>query len=205
MGTPDGKPHIDPLVDLGGVIDSLEDGERRLVIADYCVRGTWFPVQPGTGDEIGDLVLSGAGILEGNTSDDANEIRNEVSEELDAIQALILKDKYPIEPEPGEGNSTEYLKDTISAWSIATTIWDWAAVQIRKRGDRVYRVWTPSDLMGPIVVRSLDVDDYVFLAGLKTAEDSAQIDTLSERVAFRSKLCIWLAIGLAGSVLIQFL
>jgi hypothetical protein len=62
----------------------------------------------------------------------------------------------------------------------ALGIWDKIAIPIRRRGDLVFRILAPRDVMGSPIVEALPVDHYIRGVSVKTAEDAASINHLTE-------------------------
>ena len=57
------------------------------------------------------------------------------------------------------------------------------AIPVRRRGEQVFRILAPRDVMGSPIVQTLHVDHYIRGVSIKTAEDAAYIGGLTKKVS----------------------
>lgn len=162
---------------ISGARSKLQDGEQRIADAPCPFRATWWPGRPDEEQQL----LSGYGMP---TS--VPELEKCFYDEVDAIREA-LKDQGHSPPLAGwQKNSTGAARRVmmgLNAQADALTIWDEIGVPIRRRGDSVYRILAPRDVMGSPIIEALDVDWYIRGASAKTADDAARIANLTRTLS----------------------
>lgn len=86
----------------------------------------------------------------------------------------------------------------------ALSLWDWYAVPLRYKNGRVYRIWSPSDVMNPPIIRSLSVKDFLLMLCVRTASDSLEISEMNKKVQFWQSMVALAAITILACISIIF-
>jgi len=143
----------------------LENGKARIADAPCPFRATWWPGTPGFEQEL----LSDYGLptpvpeLEEAFRDDVGAIRESLKE-VGHIPALAGWQR-------GSRGVARTMMMSLNTQADALGIWDEIGIPVRRRGDLVFRILAPRDVMGSPIVQALHVDDYIRAVSTKTAEN----------------------------------
>jgi hypothetical protein len=171
----------------------LEDGEARIADAPAPFRATWWPGKPDFRQEL----LSDYGMptplpeLEKVFYEEVGAIRKSLKD-LDHTPALAAWQNE------STGAPRRMMMD-LNTQADALGIWDQIAIPVRRRGDLVFRILAPRDVMGSPIVQGLHIDHYIRGVSTKTAEDAARIGRLTE------KLNCWRLASLVLGVIVTLL
>ena len=155
----------------------LEDGDARIADGPCPFRATWWPGTPGFEQEL----FSDYGMptavpeLEKSFRDEVGAIRDSLKD-AGHTPALARWQK-------GSAGDAQSMMIRLNTQADALGIWDEIAIPVRRRGDLVFRILAPRDVMGSPIVQALDIDEYIRGASIKTAEDAACISRLTKRLS----------------------
>ena len=140
----------------------LEDDGTRIADAPWSSRETWWPETTDFGQEL----LSDYGV-----PSSFPEIERAFNDEVGAIRDLI-KEKVA-------GGTAETARQRVlmglEHHTAALRSWDEIAIPVRRRGDLVFRILSPRDVMGGPIIQTLHVDHYIRGVSIKTAENAVCI------------------------------
>jgi hypothetical protein len=74
------------------------------------------------------------------------------------------------------------IRNSLNTRADALGVWDKIAIPVRRRGDSVFRIFAPRDVMGSPIIQALHIDQYIRGVSIKTAEDAACIARLTRRL-----------------------
>ena len=115
----------------------------------------------------------------------APEIEKAFYDEVGAIRDS-LKDASHIPAlagwQKGSTGAARTMMMGLNTQADALGIWDRIAIPVRRRGDLVFRILAPRDVMGSPIVQALHIDYYIRGVSTKTAEDAACISRLTEKL-----------------------
>jgi hypothetical protein len=148
--------------------NALPGGDDRLVDSTCSLRNAWFPVDVEPSFE--EQMLSDHGALHSK-----NPIAGEFDEEVNAlIQAIASRsDSRSLEQVKAEGGEEAMLiaaEDRMGRRPMALALWDRHGAPVRLRGDTVFRVVSPRDVMGDPIIRSYPAHQFVTQVSVRTAE-----------------------------------
>lgn len=172
---------------LESIRQGLKEGEYRLTNSSVPLRLSWFPdyLKPDFVEEIYG-VKTGEGAAE--HSDGKAEVESEFWEELNAFKEMLRKGS----PEGGELAdwqdvdipAARRMYRSLNRKAEALSLWDQYAVPLRYKNGRIYRIWSPKDVMNPPIIRSLPIHAFLSMLCVRTASDSLEIANLKKRVEF---------------------
>ena len=150
----------------------LHCGPERISDTPGAYRWNWW----ATGPDLHDELLSNYAI---GTCFAA--IEKEFREEIETIRETL--DELTPEPEladsPDSVNGAERrMMKSLDRAAQALRIWDEISVPIRRRGDIVFRIWSPRDVMGSPIIKALPIDAFVHGVVEQTAKDQVDIERL---------------------------
>ena len=125
------------------------------------------------------------------------------SEEVKAIRES-LRDTGD-EPEltewqKGSTGAARNLWISTNIQADALEFWEVIALPVRRRGDLIFRILAPRDVMGSPIIQILNVDDYIRGVSIKTSEDKIRITQMEKKLG-NWKL-ISFAIGIVTLILV---
>ena len=152
---------------LDELIASFPDGNNRFVNSKVSLRFTWFPFI----EDFNESILSRYGV----TEDVNDEILSEFYTKTKIINEILLR--FNIKPklsdwQKSDSEAVQNLYYGLNRNAMAFSIWDSFAVPIRLHGENVYRIWTPQDVMGSPIIKSIPLRHFMQLTALKTSEDN---------------------------------
>jgi len=147
-------------------IESLPNGENRFHVSNLSFTNSDFPYSETEMEDYWE-------------SENRNEIVfEEYSEEIKYIRNFIFKNDENI----SENNVNKTKKIVLNRASLikyakAYNIWDKYAIPNRLYENKVYRIWTPIDLVSePPKIKSLPLDEFIRLVAEKAAENKRLMD-----------------------------
>jgi hypothetical protein len=156
------------------VREKLGCGSERISDAPTALRWSWWPDRPDLQDELS----SDYGM---NT--DFHTLEKEFREELQAIREAL--DQLGHEPELADwqkssSDARRRVMQSLNQSAEALNVWDEIGVPIRRRGNTVFRIWAPRDVMGSPIIKALPADAFAIGAAEQTATDRIEIDRLKK-------------------------
>ena len=155
----------------------LEDGDARIADAPCPFRATWWPGTPGFEQEL----LSDYGMPTA-----VPEFEKSFYDEIGAIRESLKDAGHTPALAGWQNGSTGAARSVmigLNTQADALGIWDEIAIPVRRRGDLVFRILAPRDVMGSPIVQALDIDHYIRGVSIKTAEDAACTSRLTKRLS----------------------
>lgn len=155
----------------------LENGEARIADASCPFRATWWPGTPGFEQEL----LSDYGM-----PTPVPELEEAFRDEVGAIQESLKEAGHTPALagwQRGSRGAARTMMISLNTQADALGIWDEIGIPVRRRGDLVFRILAPRDVMGSPIVQALHVDDYIRAVSTKTAEDVACISRLTKKLS----------------------
>ena len=162
---------------VSAVRPKLKDDEARIADAPGPFRETWWP---GT-THLGRGLLSDHGVPTSSP-----EIERAFYDEISAIcDSLKQAGQKPTLAEwhKGSKDAGRDMMLSLNFQADALSIWDKIAIPVRRRGNIVFRILAPRDVMGSPIVDALHVDHYIKGVSIKTAKASACISGLTKKVS----------------------
>ena len=152
------------------LIASFPDGNNRFINSKVSLRFTWFPLI----EDFNDRFSSNYAV----TEDLKDEILSEFYTEIKTINEILLR--FNIKPkladwQKSDSEAVQNVYYGLNRNAMAFSIWDSFAVPLRLYGENVYRIWTPHDVMGSPIIKSIPLRHFIQLTALKTAEDNLLI------------------------------
>lgn len=174
--------------------NSLPGGAHRLVDSTCSLRSAWFPVSAEPSFE--EHLLSDHGALHSN-----NPVAREFDEEVNALVDAIAarSDSRSLKQVAADGGREAMLAaaaERMDHRPMALALWDRHGAPVRLRGDMVFRIVSPQDVMGDPIIRSYPAHWYVAEVSVKTAELTQHLKRVT------TSLTRW---RVASAVLILFL
>lgn len=149
--------------------EGIAGGEHRLLVTRCDLQHCWFPVATQLG--VRDQVLSDYGVVNESDKNVAKEFKEEVSALIAAIarqgDSRSLKE---VEEQEDADAMAEAAWERMDRRPAALEPWDHCGAPVRLRGDRVYRIVSPRDVMGAPTIRSYPAVLYVSQVSVRTAE-----------------------------------
>jgi hypothetical protein len=134
-------------------------------------------------------------------------LEKEFYEEIKAIRETL--DELGHEPELADWQKSSIdagrkMMSSLNQGVTAQDIWDQIGVPIRRRGDIVFRIWTPGDVFGSPIIKESPID--LFVNGLvkKTSSDRIEIERLKKTMDKWRSATIILAVIIAFRLLAWF-
>lgn len=175
----------------------LEGGQERIVDVPCPFRETWWPETPDFQTQLSsDMGMQPSSELE-------EWIYEVFSEEVKAIRESLKDTGYEPEFAEWQKGSTGAVRNLWKSTNIqadAIGLWEKIAIPIRRRGDLIFRILAPRDVMGSPIVQILHVDDYIRGISRKTSEDKIRMTRLEKKLG-NWKL-ISFAIGIVSLILV---
>ena len=176
--------------------ESLARGLERLVASNCSLRHAWFPLE--TTPSFEEQLLSDHGALH-RGDPIAAEFEQEVSALIEAIarrsDQRSLKD---IDSQEGEKAMLNAATERMGTRPLALNLWDMHGAPVRLKGSLVFRIVSPTDVMGDPVIRACPAERYVTEVSVKTAEMTCALARL------RAAVVRWrfVAAGLMGLIVL---
>lgn len=181
------------------VREKLHCGPKRISDAPTAFRWSLWPSRPDLQDEL----LSDYGVDTGFSA-----LENEFREEIQAIRETL--DELGHGPEIADGQKSAMgaehkMMKSLNQVAEALSIWDQIGVPIRRRGDAVFRIWAPRDVMGSPIIKALPIDTFLNCVAEQTASDRIEIERVKTsmekwRVA-ATILAVLIALGVVAWIL----
>lgn len=153
----------------------------RISDSPSALRCSWWPNVPDFHDELlSDYNMSGMfGALE-----------KEFREEIMAIRETL--DELDHEAGLEDWQNSSQLMMSLNQMATAMSVWDQIGISIRRRGDLVFRIWSPRDVMGSPIIKALPLD--LFLNGVahQTASWHIEIEHLKKVMGYWRLVVIFL-------------
>ena len=159
------------------VRSKLKDDEARISEAPGQFREAWWPGTTGFEQEL----MSDHGVPA-----PFPEIERAFHDEIAAIRDSLKHAGHKptlAESQKGPTDVGRSLMTSLNLQADALSIWEMIAIPVRRRGEQVFRILAPRDVMGSPIVQALHVDHYIRGVSIKTAEDAAYIGGLTKKVS----------------------
>jgi len=151
----------------------LNCGAERIADSPAALRWSWWPTEP----DIQDQILSDYG-----AATDYSEIENEFQSEVAAIRESLKSlghDTRLANWQKGSSSKVAPLWTGLNRSADALALWDHFGMPVRRRGNLVFRIWAPREVMGGApIIKALPLDLYIPAVTQKTAVDAAEIARL---------------------------
>ena len=175
----------------------LEGGQERIADAPCPFRETWWPEIPDFQTKLSsDMVVQPSSELE-------KWIYEVFSEEVKAIRESLRDTGYEPELAEWQQGSTGAARNLWTSTNIqadALGFWEVIALPVRRRGDLIFRILAPRDVMGSPIIQIHNVDDYIRGVSRKTSKDKIRIIQMEKKLG-NWKL-ISFAIGIVTLILV---
>lgn len=171
----------------------LPKGDQRLAPAPSDLRRCFWPTQITLENEI----VSNYG-----TDSQHAELQTDFADEVEAIR-LALREHWeessPNDPTPDPEDSKERLLRGIDEKAAALSVWDQIGLPLRRKGDMLYHLTAPRDVMGKAIIRQMAVDEFLNFVAYETAETRIEIERLTRHLA------AWRLAAIVAVVAVAFL
>ncbi len=175
-------------------------GAERIADVGVPLHWSWWPTQPDFHDQL---------LSDHAVPTDYSELENEFRAEVAAIrEALKSRGHIPQSADWHEGSSPESasLWTDLNRSADALSLWDRFGMPIRRRGDLVFRLWAPRDVLGGApIIKSLPIDLYIAGVAQKTAVDLAEIACHQAEIRRWRNIAIALGAALLIFTIVVFL
>jgi hypothetical protein len=146
----------------------LNCGADRITTDPYFSRNNWWP-QPL---DIQDKISSDHGF-----SVKFKEIEYEFNEEFNAILEIVRQ------KDPKNDSSEDIIMRTAEQIATALNIWDQIGVPIRRRGDILYRIWAPEQIIGGTpIIKACHIENFIHEAERKINSNKHTINNLMKKL-----------------------
>lgn len=180
---------------IAAVRAKLSCGAERIADAPAALRWSWWPTEP----DIQDQLRSDYGV-----ATDYSELENEFQSEVVAIRESLESLGHVPRLADWQGSSSV---DGTSLWTglnrsaVALSLWDRFGMPVRRRGDLVFRLWAPRQIMGGApIIKAVPIDLYILTVAQKTAIDAVEISRL--QAALRRWRSLSAAVGAVLLILV---
>jgi hypothetical protein len=172
----------------------IDDGKERLSLDDAPFRFAWFPVPADPISADIDEFKASFHVRElddGEDEDEITELQEEWHQELEALRSTLKE----LSPSATDGDyPVERFDQSVERAALAMQIWDRHGIPYRVRNGRVFHLKSPTDLMGQVIIKSVDLPLFFREVARQTALDAIALRE-SKRTADR-----WRAIGICASI-----
>ena len=152
------------------VRDKLRCGAERISDERIVFRWSWWPSRPDLQDEL----LSDYG-----QATRFSVLEKEFREEIDAIRETLDELAHESELADSQKSSRgaeQSMMKSLNQIAEALSIWDQIGVPIRRRGDIVFRIWAPRDVMGSPIIKALPIDTFINCVAEQSVSDRIEIE-----------------------------
>ena len=187
------EPRVHPAMqrDITDLQDRIASGELRLAASAVSLALAWFP--PFAAPNEDDRLLADMGV-----ASSPKEIQDEYAEEVRLFRDAVTTpdEDVPLAPWQQLSGDSEgarvgrKLHASLNKAAFAMENWDRYAIPVRLRGSHVFRIWSPADVMGEPLARSMPADRFVAAAAVQSARDRFEI------LQLRSQRNTWAVIAL---------
>lgn len=185
------------------VLGKLKHGNRRVVQNALALR--WFP-WPDQPDFVEGLMAE-MGVSSDPPDGGATALEQEFDEEVQAIRSAI--EELGFEPkladwQKGSFDAAHRLMLGLNMGGMAMAVWDQIGIPVRRRGNRVYRLWAPSDVMGRPMIKSMHIDAWMRWFVEEFAQQQVCVGRLTRYLRFCLGLAVVLVIALCAIIIHWF-
>jgi len=173
------------------VREKLDCGPNRIADQPGPFPWCWWPSAPGFANQLNSDYGMESGVPE---------LEKEFHAEVEVIREAL--DQLGHEPtltgwQELSGAPTRRLMRSLDQAVTALTIWDAIGVPIRRKGDIVFLIRAPRDVLGSPCISAMSVDSYLGAVTEKTATDRVEIEALKKRLDLWRTGAIVLGIAIA--------
>jgi hypothetical protein len=83
---------------------------------------------------------------------------------------------------PEAADAAEKMYKSMNQRAAALNLWGQIAIPFRRRGDLIYRIFAPRDVLGSPVVEAMRVDEFIRDLSLQSARDRTQLARLGQQM-----------------------
>jgi hypothetical protein len=151
----------------------VEDAESRFADEPAPFRGTWWPTVPSFKQEL----LSDYGV-----DSPVSALSKDFVEEISAIRDSLKEIGSKIELAAWQKSGLkagERMMEGLNRHGEALGLWDELCFPVRRRGNLVFRIQSPRDVMGTPKIQPLLLDDYIRGVSIQTAHATLEIAGLT--------------------------
>ena len=177
----------------------LKDDEARIADSPGPFRETWWPGKT----HLGQGLLSDHGVPT-SFPEIERAFYDEVRAICDSLKQAGQKPKLA-EWHKGSKDAGTGMMLSLNFQADALSIWDKIAIPVRRRGDIVFRILAPRNVMGSPIVEALHIDHYIQGVSIKTAKDAACISGLRKKVSRWRLISLVLGVTVALIFILLFL
>jgi hypothetical protein len=178
----------------------LSDSGTRIAAAPLYFRSAWWP-DPGRDIlKFRAELMSDYGVPTG-----PKEITDDFYAEVKAIEECLDRLEHgPNDAEPEK--TTEWMArrimESANQRATALSVWEKIAFPLRLRGNSVFHVVAPSNILGTPIVEAMPADEFIRLVSMQTIYDKVEIARLQQRLnwwklAGAVAACVLLLFGLS--------
>lgn len=169
----------------------LATAAERLTTVPYPFRATWWPSEATFEQHL---------LSDYHFPTLAPELERDFQEEVGAIREAL--NELDFDPVLTRGQKRLNLDErslmkSVNIQAEALSVWDAIGVPVRRRGETVWHILAPRDVMGAPIIHPLDVDEYVRGAAIQTSLDATQIARLTKHLERWRVVAIALAVVVA--------
>jgi hypothetical protein len=173
-----GQRVAETLIDV--IRNKLDCGEDRISDHPAPYAWGWWPRGPSFQDSL----FSDYGILNEDKDTTIQALEAEYWEEVTAIHDAL--DELELEPTVASWRSSDENEPagikSLRQRASAIGYWEEIAIPVRRRGEVVYRIIAPRDVMGSPVVSPIPIDFYLLGTAERTGADAKEIAQLRKSV-----------------------
>jgi hypothetical protein len=104
-------------------------------------------------------------------------------EEVSAIRDSVKEFGYKVDLAGWQKRGVkarERIWEALNLHAEALRLWDELCFPVRRRGNLVFRIQSPRDVMGTPIIEALPVDDYVRGTSIRTARAAVELAVLAK-------------------------
>ena len=181
------------------VREKLDCEPGRIAGAPAALWWSWWPINPDFQDQL----LSDYGV-----DTRFSTLEKEFREEVQAIRETLNELGHQPDVADWQKSSIDAggkMMKGLNQAATALSVWDHIGVPIRRRGDTVFRIWAPRDVMGSPIIKALPIDVFVNGVADHTISDRIEIERLKKNLDKWRVVAVILAMVIALGIAAWFL
>lgn len=167
-------------------------GAERISDAPAPFQWSWWPYKPNIVAEL----FSDYG-METGFPDLEKEFHEEVKAIWETLNELGWK-PGATKKQKNLPESFQKFEQSVNLHAEAMATWEEIAVPVRRKGEIIFRIWPPRDLLGSPIIHALPIDAVLTSVIKQSAEDRIEIERL------RKLLGKWQAIAIISTLILSF-
>jgi hypothetical protein len=173
-------------------IRRLPNGKSRLTLSDYSMSYTFF--SNFEVPDFAEIMQSDYGMPSGNDT-----VEKQFFEEITTIEDIMLEVNVPIKIDKSGSRlasleSYQNMMKSMNLRAYAIRLWDWYGIPWRIDGSKVHIIYSPEDLMGTPIIRTISIHEFLNKVIIKLEDRKIEVGSLTK------KLDYWRVFGIIMSI-----